>query len=514
MFEYSPMGLDGAAAAAAIDDAHAGVLERECRLFQLAAHWADLHSPDGAEANRRLLPGTERGQVLGAEGTPEVVEFASEELGARMEMSGLAAQALMADALDVRHRLPRLWAMVRGGGVRVWRARKVAVATRHLSVMAAAAVDRAIARSVALLPWGRFENLLDAKIIEADPLLADERARIWESERFVRAGQSRQGLKTLVARANAGEVIVFVATVNRIAEILAAQGDLDTADVRRSKAIGILGQPGLALEMLWTHAQDAPSAELPTEPEPEPAQLTFDEEGEPEQRAGSEPEAASVDRGLVLLKPPVRAAGSGPRVVLYVHLSAEALRAERLAQGAVRFEGVGPVTMGQLRRFLGELRAEVAVQPVIDLNDTPPPVDAYEIPDRMREHLVLSGPASGFPFSPSVSRRMDVDHTIPYLSPDRGGPPGQTGLGRLNRLVRREHRVKTHGGWLVRQPSSEAVVWRSPYGAVFLLTRAGTQKLGGEAFARSVWRAAGELGQVQVQPRPATGPRLIAAAHA
>ena len=507
MFDWSPMGLDGAAAAAAIDDAHAGVLERECRLFQLAAHWADLHSPDSREPAQTVLTGAEQGRVLGGVGTPEVLEFAAEELGARMEMSGLAAELLMADALDVRHRLPLLWSMVCSGGVRVWRVRKVAVATRHLSELAAAAVDRAVAGSVALLPWGRFENVLDAKIIEADPLLAEERVRIWESERFVRAGRSRQGLKTLVARATAGDVVVFMATVNRIAEILAARGDGDTADVRRSKAIGILGQPALALEMLWAHANDEPAAHLPVETRPAEDEPVA---SRPPPPPSPPPDPAESAGGLVL-RPGVASAGLGPRVVLYVHLSAESVLAGRGERGVARFEGCGPVTTGQLRRFLGGANVELTVQPVIDLNDPPPPVDAYEAPAKLREHLTLASPTSGFPFSPTVSRRMDLDHTVPYRSPDRGGPPGQTGDGTLNRLTRHEHRVKTHSRRQVRQPGRDAYVWRSPHGSYFLVTRAGSQKLGSSEFARAVWRAAGQLPDVGVRPRPpGGGPRLPA----
>lgn len=524
------MGLDGAAAAAAIDDAHAGVLERECRLFQLAAHWADLHSPDSLEPVQTVLAGAERGRVLGGAGTPEVLEFAAEELGARLEMSGLAAELLMADALDVRHRLPLLWSMVCSGGVRVWRVRKVAVATRHLSEIAAAAVDRAVAGSVALLPWGRFENLLDAKIIEADPLLAEERVRIWESERFVRAGRSRQGLKTLVARAAAGDVVVFVATVNRIAEILAAQGDGDTADVRRSKAIGILGQPALALEMLWAHANDEPTPDLPPEPAPagaEPGEDAAtgnlftgpevqDEDGDLTPSVPPAPPAPPAppvpdepSGGLVVRRPRVSSAALGPRVVLYVHLSAESVRAGQTDLGVARFEGCGPVTTGQLRRFLGGSNVELTVQPVVDLNDPPAAVDAYEAPARLREHLTLASPTSGFPFSPSVSRRMDLDHTVAYRPPERGGPPGQTGVGKLNRLTRHEHRVKTHSRWQVRQPGRDMFVWRSPYGAYFLVTRAGSQHLGSGEFARAVWRAAAELPDVWVRPRPpGGGPRL------
>jgi hypothetical protein len=120
------------------------------------------------------------------------------------------------------------------------------------------------------LPWGRFETLLTAKIIEADPRAAEEQTKIWEAERFVRAGRTSQsGLKLLIAKANAGDVIWFLATVNRIAEILRLQGDLDSADVRRSKAIGILAQPALALDILWQFRdQQQPAAQLQQFDEP------------------------------------------------------------------------------------------------------------------------------------------------------------------------------------------------------------------------------------------------------
>jgi hypothetical protein len=99
---------------------------------------------------------------------------------------------------------------------------------------------------------GRFETLLAAKIIPADPRAAEDQAKIWEAERFVRAGRSGQsGLKLLIATANAGDVIWFLATLNRTAEILWLNADLDSADLRRSKAIGILAQPALALQLLW-----------------------------------------------------------------------------------------------------------------------------------------------------------------------------------------------------------------------------------------------------------------------
>ena len=48
-------------------------------------------------------------------------------------------------------------------------------------------------------------------------------------------------------------------------------------------------------------------------------------------------------------------------------------------------------------------------------------MDSYEIPAALREQLQLRYPADVFPYAAAVSRRLDIDHTIPYLSPDKGG---------------------------------------------------------------------------------------------
>ena len=99
------------------------------------------------------------------------------------------------------------------------------------------------------MSWGRLQTLLDAKIIEADPVGAEQQAALAAQQRFVRLGRSSEhGLKLIIARANAGDAIWFKATIDRIADILARQGDSDPVEVRRSKAIGILAQPAHALE--------------------------------------------------------------------------------------------------------------------------------------------------------------------------------------------------------------------------------------------------------------------------
>src|SRR3954452_16870556 len=111
------------------------LVERRRRADQAAAeelaavcHWADLHP---AELFRAVDPEIERfatfaarsGPSLGlegelrlaGEGAYAVCEFAVAEVAAAVGMSEPAARAYVGQALELRDRLPRLWAKVMDG---------------------------------------------------------------------------------------------------------------------------------------------------------------------------------------------------------------------------------------------------------------------------------------------------------------------------------------------------------------------------------------------------------------
>ncbi len=493
------------------------MVELECRQLELAAHWADLHHPDSIPEPLRAGPGRERACRWGGEGTPEVLEFAPAELATRLETTTGAGRALIADALDLRHRLPLLWGRVRAGQVRAWKARRVALTTRGLSPEAAAHVDRCVAHLITSLAWGRFETILAGKVIEADPHAAEEQAKIWEAERFVRASSTRRtGLKLLVAQASGGDVIMFMATLNRIADILKLRGhpgdEEDAADVRRSKALRILAQPALAVQLLWEHRDeqhptpDPPQPDEPVHNQPDaPYSNTDQPTREPEHEAAPDFDDLCATcghpgqrSGLAVVPPVVDPTRCRPNAVLYLHLSQEAMndhlygRGQTPGCGAVgRFEGVGPVTVDQIRRLLGDDIGglNIKIQPVVDLSEEPA-ADSYEIPSRIREAMFLRSPGSVFPWSPGMGRALDLDHTIPFRPPDRGGSPGQTGVGKLAPFIRVEHRIKTHGGWQFRQPAAGVHLCKSPLGTVFLITNNGTMSLGDNAYSYALWTAA------------------------
>ena len=469
MFDWRVLAADPATVSRMVAEQHRTLVRAECGLLELACHWADLHSGP-VDPGRRRVAG-EIVRLPGGDGPPTVQEFAAAEFGVQIQTTTNAAWALIGDALDLRHRLPLLWTAVRAGQVRVWKARRVAQETRRLSRDAARQVDAAIAGVIGSVSWARLENVLAARIAEADPAGEEARAAAYEAQRFVRCGRAGEnGLKLLVARAAAGDVVWFMAMVDRIAEILAADGDTDLIDVRRSKAIGILARPDHALDLLRRHAVP------PTAPEPSTPGPTDPDPIDPELDGHI---SVALDRSR-----PVAV----PRVELVVHVSAEALVS---GAGPIRMEGVGPMLLGQVRRWLSDTGCRISVRPVIDLRANLTPVDSYEIPQTMRRLTGLRIPASAFPHSAATGPKLDLDHTDPYVPAARGGPPGQTTTGNLGPLHRTEHRLKTHSAWQVGQPEPGLFIWRSPNGHHWLTTpHAGTYPLGAGSFAATIWRAA------------------------
>ena len=61
------------ALAGLIEQNHAELMQRECRVLELAAAWADRHYLD--PSGREYHPLVERACAFGGEGTPEVSEY-------------------------------------------------------------------------------------------------------------------------------------------------------------------------------------------------------------------------------------------------------------------------------------------------------------------------------------------------------------------------------------------------------------------------------------------------------
>ena len=153
--------------------------------LEVLAQWAAVHSsdptegPDGAAA-RRL------GNVLvqvGGDGTPGVQDFCLGEIALARGTGVMSSRNALADVLDLQHRLPLTWAVCLRGECEVWVARRIAKLARHLDADTVGLVDSALSRMIATESAGRVLEVAEAKVIEADPALHEEKT---EAER--RAG--------------------------------------------------------------------------------------------------------------------------------------------------------------------------------------------------------------------------------------------------------------------------------------------------------------------------------------
>ena len=345
----------------------------------------------------------------GADGTPAVAEYLSLEVSALLAISPGAGACLIGQVLNCVYRHPLLWDAVRAGAVRWYRASEIISELNAAGLCQAAAlwVDQQITPRLASLPRGRAMRLLRGLIALADPEEARERELKARTHRHVTLWDpslESGPCRNLTGRLDVTDAVALDATLNQLAAVLAADGDLETIDQRRAAALGILADPARAFQLLT--GQDAPCQQKAT---------------------------------------------------LIVHLSDQTLISD-LAIG--RVGGHGALTRDTWVELLGNQR--VTVRPVIDLNAITA-VDSYEIPERIRDAVCWRSPADMFPYGTQPSRRCDLDHTEPY---EHGAtaPPGQTRTDNLAPLTRKPHRAKTARAWRLTQYDGGWLEWTSPAG--------------------------------------------------
>ncbi len=219
-----PPAADGASADPLLTQASAALRARrlaEVEEMRLAVEWAVAHGhprerdPDDRSRRDPLV-------TPGGDGTPAVREYAIAELAMARSTHPATTRALIADALDLVHRLPLTWKVVQAGDCEPWVARKAAVISRALLSEDVAVVDAAVARAIAGHAPSTILEIARAKVIEADPEThRAEHDRI-RHERYVRLSRSDEhGYRHLIARITLGDAAALDAMTDRIADILA-----------------------------------------------------------------------------------------------------------------------------------------------------------------------------------------------------------------------------------------------------------------------------------------------------
>ena len=256
--------------------ADAEVRERQAGRAKLrvAAQWCVLH-PATAESgfvtwSDTGLPGLcrDEDEALGGEGTPLVAAFTPEPFAAALGVSTLTGLQLLADALDLQHRLPRIWAAVEALAVAPWKARKIAQATHHLSQAAAASVD-APARGPDRVVWvaghrdrGRPGHRHLRPAPAGDP--GASRARTPGGCGCFHRGVGTDGADDwagtshLEVTGDTLDLTTFHDLVCEQAAQLKALGDTDTLEVRKAKAVGVIANRQAALDLGTLLGPDEP----------------------------------------------------------------------------------------------------------------------------------------------------------------------------------------------------------------------------------------------------------------
>jgi hypothetical protein len=193
----------------------------EVRDLLILAAWADVHSGDprrDPDSGRRVWA-EDRLLQVGGEGTPGVREFCIAELAMARQVHPMACESAIADVLDLRHRLPEVWASVRALECEVWLARKVARLPRRLPLDRVGIVDTAVAAAIGGASPGRVLRICEAKVIEADPIAHAARAEAERQRRYVTLSRTDSaGLRHVIARVHAGDAVWIDATVQRVAD--------------------------------------------------------------------------------------------------------------------------------------------------------------------------------------------------------------------------------------------------------------------------------------------------------
>ena len=341
---------------------------------------------------------------------------ASPSSGPSSGVSTTAAKKLVGHALELRHRLPRLWAQVHAGRVPAWRARAVAEATIHstpaLTVEAAGFVDAQVAAVAGRVGAAQLDRLV-AETIKRYDLASTIRPRI------------RRTATSTSTRATPRSTTTTCTTPAPSA---------------------------------WRPSSTSPTpststAPSPTAPPPEGPRLRR-AAGRPTCRCPRRP-GAHPDRAR-----PRRGGSRSPSTCLPHAKSCSTPTSTRPSTGSARVfgptgrmeEGQRLVLLDQVKDWCGDSRTKVTVKPVIDLNaDLSTP--AYEVPDRIREQVILRDRTCVFPWCTRPARGCDIDHVVPYdhHAEAEGRPqPGPTRSENLAALCRFHHRLKTHTAWRYR----------------------------------------------------------------
>jgi len=329
--------------------AQADIHAAEARKLATAVAWTGLHEVDDPDlaATWGNTPLT-----LGGEGAPLIAHSCISEFAAVIGTTANGGRAYLADALELAHRLPTLYALIQAGKLPAWKGRRIASETTVLPSAAAADLDAMIAPVAARLSATATKRFIDEAIETLTPGRAQELAdRFHDPKVIVDHRQvSFIGTSQIYGALDLSDAIDLDTRLDREAHALKDAGCTASHDARRAMALGMLAR-------------------------------------------GESSTSTS----------------SGRAVTLYVHLPADTTNCTAQVENA----GGHLLTQSQVATWCAQPGVRVTVRPVIDLHDRLTSA-GYLVPDRIKEHVELRDRTCVFPYCSAPARRTQKDHGKPY----------------------------------------------------------------------------------------------------
>jgi len=341
---------DPSAVLAAVRRSRSIADREEANLLRLAVDWAAMHSTDSIEDAACF--GDTPVPVAGP-GAPLIAEFSIHEFASAIGLPTEVGKTYVGEAVELRHRLPRMWRRVERGDLQAWRARRIARTTMCLSREAAAFVDARIAAFAHRIRPSAVDRLIDEAVARYMPDDARARAEAAAENRHFDihthgAGLVTTGTVDVTGTLDLSDALDLDKAVTQIASGLKECGSDASLDVRRALAVGELARRELAFDF--------------------------------------QPEGGTTDK----------------QVLLHLHV--------KEGDPVAHLDSL-PLMLEQVKEWCRD--GKVTVKPVVDLNERLS-AESYEIPDRIRTQVLLINPTCVFPFCGRKSRGLDLDHVIPW----------------------------------------------------------------------------------------------------
>ena len=353
-----------------------------------------------------------------------VAERAVEELAAALDVSYGSACGLVAGALELRYRLPRLWALVQDGSLQAWKARKIAKETMHLSREAAAFVDAQAAIPGAknrLVP--SLTGLVHSALVRFEPENArrrEEAAKAHRDVTFDYHDGDTLGSATMYATLDVVDAHDLDATVSDLANQMGRLGDQSPLGHRRAAALGLLAHPDRALDLFGQPAEGQQSKNL---------------------------------------------AITG--ATLYVHLTGDDLRrtADHGETTPADVEKLGTTTLDLLKTWLQRFSG-ITLKPVLDMGRDDA-VDQHDPPAWMRDLVILRDGHCVFPGCTIDARRCDQTTSTPTSRWAKAAHPAKPRHRTWRASAEDTTGSRPSPSWRYERAGPGTYAWTNPHGLTY-----------------------------------------------